>query len=212
MFAPLKESVIGRAVNSGKLEIVITDIRDYTADKHKKCDDTPFGGGAGMVMTAQPIASAINAVDPDHKARRIFMSPKGRTFNQKIVTELSKEERLLLLCGHYEGVDQRVIDLFIDEEISLGDFVLTGGEIPAMAITDAVARYIDGVINEDSLLQESFSDGTLEYPQYTKPQEFMGIKVPDVLISGNHGEVDKWRREQSEKITRERRPDLSENK
>ena len=212
MFAPLKESVIGRAVNSGKLEIVITDIRDYTADKHKKCDDTPFGGGAGMVMTAQPIASAINAVDPDHKARRIFMSPKGRTFNQKIVTELSKEERLLLLCGHYEGVDQRVIDLFIDEEISLGDFVLTGGEIPAMAITDAVARYIDGVINKDSLLQESFSDGTLEYPQYTKPQEFMGIKVPDVLISGNHGEVDKWRREQSEEITRERRPDVSENK
>lgn len=212
MFAPLKESVIGRAVNSGKLEIVITDIRDYTADKHRKCDDTPFGGGAGMVMTAQPIASAITAVDPDHKARRIFMSPKGRTFNQKIVTELSKEERLLLLCGHYEGVDQRVIDLFIDEEISLGDFVLTGGEIPAMAITDAVARYIDGVINKDSLLQESFSDGTLEYPQYTKPQEFMGIKVPDVLISGNHGEVDKWRREQSEKITRERRPDLSENK
>ncbi len=212
MFAPLKESVIGRAVNSGKLEIVITDIREYTADKHRKCDDTPFGGGAGMVMTAQPIASAINAVDPDHKARRIFMSPKGRTFNQKIVTELSKEERLLLLCGHYEGVDQRVIDLFIDEEISLGDFVLTGGEIPAMAITDAVARYIDGVINKDSLLQESFSDGTLEYPQYTKPQEFMGIKVPDVLISGNHGEVDKWRREQSEKITRERRPDLSENK
>lgn len=212
MFAPLKESVIGRAVNSGKLEIVITDIREYTADKHRKCDDTPFGGGAGMVMTAQPIASAINAVDPDHKARRIFMSPKGRTFNQKIVTELSKEERLLLLCGHYEGVDQRVIDLFIDEEISLGDFVLTGGEIPAMAITDAVARYIDGVINKDSLLQESFSDGTLEYPQYTKPQEFMGIKVPDVLISGNHGEVDKWRRKQSEKITRERRPDLSENK
>lgn len=212
MFAPLKESVIGRAVNSGKLEIVITDIREYTADKHKKCDDTPFGGGAGMVMTAQPIASAITAVDPDHKARRIFMSPKGRTFNQKIVTELSKEERLLLLCGHYEGVDQRVIDLFIDEEISLGDFVLTGGEIPAMAITDAVARYIDGVINKDSLLQESFSDGTLEYPQYTKPQEFMGIKVPDVLISGNHGEVDKWRKEQSEKITRERRPDLSENK
>ena len=212
MFAPLKESVIGRAVTCGKLEIVITDIRDYTADKHRKCDDTPFGGGAGMVMTAQPIASAINAVDPEHKARRIFMSPKGRTFNQKIVTELSKEERLLLLCGHYEGVDQRVIDLFIDEEISLGDFVLTGGEIPAMAITDAVARYIDGVINKDSLLQESFSDGTLEYPQYTKPQEFMGIKVPDVLISGNHGEVDKWRREQSEKITRERRPDLSENK
>ena len=212
MFAPLKESVIGRAVNSGKLEIVITDIREYTADKHKKCDDTPFGGGAGMVMTSQPIASAINAVDPDHKAGRIFMSPKGRTFNQKTVTELSKEERLLLLCGHYEGVDQRVIDLFIDEEISLGDFVLTGGEIPAMAITDAVARYIDGVINKDSLLQESFSDGTLEYPQYTKPQEFMGIKVPDVLISGNHGEVDKWRKEQSEKITRERRPDLSENK
>ena len=208
MFAPLKTSIIGRAVNSGKLEIEITDIRDYTLDKHKKCDDTPFGGGAGMVMMAQPIASAIEAVDPNHEARRIFMSPKGRVFDQKIVLEYSKCDRILLLCGHYEGVDQRVIDLYIDEELSLGDFVLTGGEIPAMAVADAVSRYVSGVINEQSLSEESFSSGLLEYPQYTKPQEFMGLKVPDVLISGNHALIDKWRREQAEKITEERRPDL----
>ncbi len=208
MFAPLKTSIIGRATKSGKLEIEITDIRDYTLDKHKKCDDTPFGGGAGMVMMAQPIASAIEAVDPNHEAKRIFMSPKGRVFDQKIVLEYSKCDRILLLCGHYEGVDQRVIDLYIDEELSLGDFVLTGGEIPAMAVSDAVSRYVSGVINEQSLSEESFSSGLLEYPQYTKPQEFMGLKVPDVLISGNHALIDKWRREQAEKITAERRPDL----
>ena len=208
MFTPLKTSIIGRAVNSGKLEIEITDIRDYTLDKHKKCDDTPFGGGAGMVMMAQPIASAIEAVDPNHEARRIFMSPKGRVFDQKIVLEYSKCDRILLLCGHYEGVDQRVIDLYIDEELSLGDFVLTGGEIPAMAVADAVSRYVSGVINEQSLSEESFSSGLLEYPQYTKPQEFKGLKVPDVLISGNHALIDKWRREQAEKITAQRRPDL----
>lgn len=208
MFAPLKTSIIGRATKSGKLEIEIIDIRDYTLDKHKKCDDTPFGGGAGMVMMAQPIASAIEAVDPNHEAKRIFMSPKGRVFSQKIVLEYAKCDRILLLCGHYEGVDQRVIDLYIDEELSLGDFVLTGGEIPAMAVADAVSRYVSGVINEQSLCEESFSSGLLEYPQYTKPQEFMGLKVPDVLISGNHALIDKWRREQAEKITAERRPDL----
>ncbi len=208
MFAPLKTSIIGRAVNSGKLEIGIHDIRDYTLDKHKKCDDAPFGGGAGMVMMPQPIASAIQAIDPDHQAKRVFMSPRGRTFCQNVVVEYSKLDRLLLLCGHYEGVDQRVIDLFIDEELSLGDFVLTGGEIPAMAVTDAVARYVDGVIKGESLEQESFASGLLEYPQYTRPQEFMGLKVPEVLTSGDHGKVDKWRREQSQKITAERRPDL----
>lgn len=208
MFAPLKTSILGRAVESGKLEIVITDIRDYTLDKHKKCDDTPFGGGAGMVMTAQPIADAIKAVDPEHKARRIFMSPKGRTFNQSVVFEYGKYDRLLLLCGHYEGVDQRVLDLFIDEELSLGDFVLTGGEIPAMAVVDAVARYVDGVINAESLKQESFASGMLEYPHYTRPQEFMGLTVPEVLRSGNHAEINKWRENQSKKITKERRPDL----
>ena len=208
MFAPLKESVIGRALDSGKAEIVITDIRDYTADKHKKCDDTPFGGGAGMVMTAQPIASAIEAVDPEHKARRIYLSPKGRKFCQAVVKEYAALDRILLLCGHYEGIDQRVIDLFIDEELSIGDYVLTGGEIPAMAVTDAVMRYVDGVINGDSLEQESFADGMLEYPQYTKPREFMGLTVPEVLISGDHGKIDEWRKAQSEKITAKNRPDL----
>lgn len=208
MFTPLKTSIIGRAVESNKLEINVIDIRDYTLDKHKKCDDAPFGGGAGMVMLPQPIASAINAVDPDHQAKRIYLSPKGRVFNQKVVLEYSKEQRLLLLCGHYEGVDQRVIDLFIDEELSIGDFVLTGGEIPAMAVVDAVARYIDGVINGDSLSEESFSSGMLEYPHYTRPQEFMGLKVPEVLLSGHHGNVEKWRREKSVEITKKNRPDL----
>ena len=208
MFTPLKTSIIGRAVESGKLDINVVDIRDYTLDKHNKCDDTPFGGGAGMVMMAQPIASAIEAVDPEHKARRIFMSPRGKTFNQKTVLEYGKEERLLLLCGHYEGVDQRVIDLFIDEELSIGDFVLTGGEIPAMAVVDAVARYVDGVINQDSLSQESFASGLLEYPQYTRPQEFMGLKVPEVLTSGHHANIEKWRKEKSIEITKKNRPDL----
>lgn len=208
MFEPLKASVLGRAQKSGKIEIVVTDIRDYTADKHRKCDDTPFGGGAGMVMTPQPIAAAIQAVDPERKAKRVYLSPKGRKLGQSVVTEYAKEERLLFLCGHYEGVDQRVIDLFIDEELSIGDYVLTGGELPAMVVTDAVCRYVDGVINGESLRSESFSDGLLEYPQYTKPQEFMGLKVPDVLLSGNHGEVDKWREKQAVAITRERRPDI----
>ncbi len=208
MFVPLKTSIIGRAVSDGKIEINVYDIREYTLDKHKKCDDAPFGGGAGMVMMAQPIASAIDSIDGEHKARRIFLSPRGRVFNQSVVTEYSKEDRLLLLCGHYEGVDQRVIDLYMDEELSVGDYVLTGGEIPAMVVADAVSRYVDGVINGESLTQESFSDGMLEYPQYTRPQVFMGVKVPEVLTSGNHGEIEKWRRKQSEIITRKNRPDL----
>ena len=210
MFAPLRTSIIGRAVESGKIEINIIDIRDYTLDKHRKCDDTPFGGGAGMVMMPQPIASAIDAIDPDHQARRIFLSPRGRTFNQSIVLEYGKLDRILLLCGHYEGVDQRVLDLYIDEELSIGDFVLTGGEIPAMAVVDAVARYVDGVINGDSLSQESFASGLLEYPQYTRPQEFMGQKVPEVLTSGHHANIEKWRMEKSLEITKKNRPDLLE--
>ena len=212
MFTPLKTSIIGRAVEGGKLQINVIDIRDYTLDKHKKCDDTPFGGGAGMVMMPQPIASAILAVDPEHKARRIYLSPKGRVFNQKIGLEYCKEDHLLLLCGHYEGVDQRVLDLFIDEELSIGDFVLTGGEIPAMAVVDAVARYVDGVINQESLEQESFAGGMLEYPHYTRPQEFMGQKVPEVLLSGHHGKIDEWRAEQSYRITEKNRPDLLKDK
>lgn len=208
MFSPLFESIIGRAVKNNAAEIIVTDIRKYTLDKHKKCDDTPFGGGAGMVMTAQPICSAIEAIDPDHKAKRIYLSPKGRTFTQSVVKEYAELDRILLLCGHYEGVDQRAIDLCIDEELSIGDYVLTGGEIPAMAVTDAVLRYVDGVINGDSLLEESFSNGLLEYPQYTKPREFNGMTVPEVLLSGNHAEIDKWRREKSEELTRIRRKDL----
>ncbi len=208
MFTPLKTSIIGRAVDSGKLQINIIDIRDYTLDKHKKCDDTPFGGGAGMVMMPQPIASAIDAVDPEHTAKRIYLSPKGRVFKQNVVIEYAKQEHLLLLCGHYEGVDQRILDLYIDEELSIGDFVLTGGEIPAMAVVDAVARYVDGVINQESLQQESFSAGMLEYPHYTRPQEFKGLKVPEVLTNGNHALIAKWREEKAREITLKNRPDL----
>ena len=208
MFAPLSESIIGRARKEGKIQINIFDIRDFTLDKHRKCDDSPFGGGAGMVMTAQPVVSAIENIDPEHEALRVYMSPKGKTFSQNKVLEYASRGRLLLLCGHYEGVDQRALDLCIDEELSIGDYVLTGGEIPAMAVTDAVCRYVEGVINGESLAQESFSAGLLEYPHYTKPQEFRGLRVPDVLISGNHAEIDKWRRTQSEALTAERRPDL----
>ena len=208
MFTPLKESIIGRAVEAGKVSVFVHDIRDYTLDKHKKCDDYPFGGGAGMLMMPQPIASAIEAIDPDHEARRIYTSPKGRTFSQKLVPEYVAYPRILILCGHYEGVDQRVLDMYIDEELSIGDYVLTGGELPAMVVTDAVCRYLDGVISSDSLLYESFSDNLLEYPQYTRPREFKGVSVPDVLVSGNHAEVDKWRREQAKIITRKLRPDL----
>ncbi len=208
MFAPLKESIIGRAISGGKLNINIVNIRDYAENKHLKCDDYPFGGGAGMVMMPQPIGSAIEAADPDHRAHRIFLSPRGRTFNQKIAVELAQKNDLLLLCGHYEGVDQRVIDMYIDEELSLGDFVLTGGELPAMVVCDCVARYVDGVISGESLKDESFVAGMLEYPQYTRPAVYKGVSVPEVLLSGNHGEVEKWRRQKSLEITQKNRPDL----
>lgn len=208
MFTALSQSILGRALKSGKFSVDIVDIRDYTEDKHLKCDDYPFGGGAGMVMMAQPIGSAIEAVDPDHKARRIYLSPKGKTFRQEKVFELVEEEHLVLLCGHYEGVDQRAIDLFIDEEISIGDYVLTGGELPAMVVVDCVARYVEGVLSPESLVQESFSENLLEYPQYTRPVEYRGLTVPEVLRSGNHAEIDKWRRAQAEAVTRKMRPDL----
>ncbi len=171
MFTPLQASILGRATKEGKLEIEVLNLRDYTEDKHKKCDDYPFGGGAGMVMTPQPIGSAIEAVDPEHHALRIYLSPKGEPFRQEKVFSLAEQEHLVLLCGHYEGVDQRAIDLFIDEEISIGDYVLTGGELPAMVVVDCVARYIDGVLSPESLVQESFSENLLEYPQYTRPVE-----------------------------------------
>ena len=212
MFVPLKESIIGRAADSGKLQIDIVNIRDYSQDRHSKCDDYPFGGGAGMVMMPQPIASAIEAADPSHAAHRIYMSPKGQRFTQQKVFELVEKPEILLLCGHYEGVDQRVIDMFMDEEISIGDYVLTGGELPAMVVCDAVARYVDGVLSQGSLVDESFADGMLEYPQYTRPAVFRGESVPQVLLSGNHQKVAEWRREESLKLTKKLRPDLLQDK
>ena len=212
MFVPLKESIIGRAADSGKLQIDIVNIRDYSQDRHSKCDDYPFGGGAGMVMMPQPIASAIEAADPSHAAHRIYMSPKGQRFTQQKVFELVEKPEILLLCGHYEGVDQRVIDMFIDEEISIGDYVLTGGELPAMVVCDAVARYVDGVLSQGSLVDESFADGMLEYPQYTRPAVFRGESVPQVLLSGNHQKVAEWRRGESLKLTKKLRPDLLQDK
>ena len=208
MFTALDASILGRARKEGRLELEVVDIRDYTEDKHQKCDDYPFGGGAGMVMMAQPIGSAFEAVDPGHGARRIYLSPKGKVLKQERVFSLAEEEYLVLLCGHYEGVDQRAIDLFVDEEISIGDYVLTGGELPAMVLVDCVARYLDGVLSPGSLVDESFSDGLLEYPQYTRPMEYRGLAVPEVLRSGNHAEIDKWRREQALALTRKLRPDL----
>ncbi len=208
MFTALQASILGRAQKEGKLQIEVVNIRDYTEDKHLKCDDYPFGGGAGMVMMAQPIGSAIEAADPEHKARRIYLSPKGEVFRQQKVYELLEYEHLMLLCGHYEGVDQRAIDLFIDEELSIGDYVLTGGELPAMVVADCVSRYVDGVLSPESLVQESFSENLLEYPQYTRPVEYRGLRVPDVLRSGNHAEIDKWRREQAIETTKKHRPDL----
>lgn len=208
MFSAMQESILGRAQKDGKIQINIVNLRDYTEDKHLKCDDYPFGGGAGMVMMPQPIGSAIDALDPEHKARRIYMSPKGEVFKQQKVFELLSYEHLILLCGHYEGVDQRAIDLFIDEEISIGDYVLTGGELPAMVVADCVSRYVDGVISLSSLVDESFSENLLEYPQYTRPQEYRGLPVPEILRSGNHAKIDQWRREQAIELTKKRRPDL----
>ncbi len=208
MFSAMQESIIGRAQKSGKIQINIVNIRDYTEDKHLKCDDYPFGGGAGMVMMAQPVGSAICALDPEHTARRIYMSPKGQVFKQQKVFDLLEYDHLILLCGHYEGVDQRALDLFIDEEISIGDYVLTGGELPAMVVADCVSRYVDGVISTSSLVDESFSENLLEYPQYTRPQVYEGLAVPEVLRSGDHAKIDAWRREKSLEITKKNRPDL----
>lgn len=211
MFAPLKESIIGRAVDKKILEINVVDIREFSKDKHKKCDDYPFGGGAGMLMTIQPLYDAIKSVKRE-KSKLIFPSPQGRVFTQNVAKELSEEEHLIFICGHYEGVDERLFSLFEIDEISLGDFVLTGGELPSMVMVDALCRLVDGVLNKESLESESFSNGLLEYPQYTRPSSFMGLDVPEVLLSGNHEEVNKWRAEQSLERTKERRKDLLKKK
>lgn len=208
----LSHSIIKRARNNGIINIESIDIRNFAGNKHNQVDDYPYGGGAGMVMMPQPIydtyASVIDRIK-NKKARVVYLTPQGKVFNQKIAEELSAEYEIILLCGHYEGVDERVVEEIVTDEISLGDFVMTGGEIAAMAIIDAVARLLPNVLNkEESHKNESFSDGLLEYPQYTRPVEFMGRKVPDVLISGHHENVNKWRKEQSIKRTAEKRPDL----
>ena len=210
-YACLKSGIIGKAIEHGLFGVEIVNIRDYSEDKHKRCDDYPFGGGAGMVMTPDPIHKAICAVDPEHKARRIFMSPRGQVLTQKKVKELSSGEEILFLCGSYEGVDQRVVDMDIDEELSIGDYVLTSGDPAALVTLNSVVRYVPGVLgSEQSTEEESFSTNLLEYPQYTRPQNYMGMEVPEVLVSGNHGLVDKWRYEKALEITKKRRPDLLE--
>ncbi len=206
----LDSSIIGRARREGLIEVTPMDIRPFSDKKHKNTDDYPFGGGAGMVMMAQPIVDAVRAARAQgFSGSCLYMSPRGKPLTQAKVRELSQTDGLILLCGHYEGVDQRAIDLVVDEEISLGDFVLTGGELAALAITDAVARYVPGVLgSEQSAEDESFSDGLLEYPQYTRPREFEGLEVPEVLLNGDHAKIAKWRREQSLLVTRRMRPDL----
>ncbi len=209
----LDESIIGRAQKAGIVELKCHNIRDFTLDKHRKTDDTPYGGGVGMVMSCQPIydcyQSLIKDIPEGNKKRVIYMSPKGRIFNHSVAEELAEYDNLIFLCGHYEGVDQRVLDLIVDEEISIGDFVVTGGEIPACIVIDAVSRLKDGVLSSSECYEgESIASGILEYPQYTKPREFMGLEVPEVLLSGDHGKIDRWRLERSVEITREKRPDL----
>ena len=209
MFVSMEQSIIGRAMKNQLLEINLTNIRDFSKDKHKKVDDTPYGGGAGMLMKPDVVWDAWNSVKTN-KSKTIYMSPKGKTLTQKKVESLAKEEHLIILCGHYEGIDQRVIDKIVDEEISIGDYVLTGGELPAMVLIDSVSRYVNGVLKQGSTFEESFSNDLLEYPQYTRPEEFLGEKVPEVLISGNHQNIDRWRRNKSLEETFKKRPELLE--
>jgi len=190
MFEPLKHSILQRAVNEKYISINLVNIRDFSKDKHKKVDDTPYGGGAGMVMKADVVYDAYKSVKHEN-SKVIYLSPQGKKLNQKKVEELSKIENIILLCGHYEGVDQRVLDEIVDEEISIGDYVLTGGELPAMVLIDSVSRYVEGVLNKESTKEESFSNGLLEYSQYTRPEIFLGKQVPEVLKSGNHKKMEK---------------------
>lgn len=213
MFAPiLNESIIKRAQQKKKVVIRVHDLRAYTKDKHKKVDDRPFGGGPGMVMTPQPFFDAVKRIKGKRKGKVILMSPSGKRLTQKLVRDLAKDKNLIVLCGHYEGVDERVREKLVDESISIGDYVLTGGEIPAMVLIDCVTRLLPGVVGKEaSLTDESFEGGLLEYPHYTRPANFRGAKVPDVLLSGNHLAIKKWRQEQSRRATRCNRPDLIKN-
>ena len=207
MFDAIKQSIIGRAEEKGLIDINLINIRDFSKDKHKKVDDTPYGGGAGMVMMPDVVYDAYKSIQ-DENAKVIYLSPQGKRLNQKLVEELSQEKHLVLLCGHYEGIDQRVLDELNVEEISIGDYVLTGGELPAMVLIDSVSRYIDGVLSKESTEEETFSNGLLEYPQYTRPETFMGRTVPEILLSGHHENIRKWRQEKSIEITKKKRPDL----
>lgn len=208
--APLEESILGKAIERGLVQVRVRDIRDYATDKHRTTDDTPYGGGAGMVMKPEPLVAAIEAAREAMAgpARVILLDPQGRTFTQAVARELHQAERLVLVCGRYEGFDERVRS-FVDDEISLGDFVLTGGELAALAVVDATARLVPGVLgNEDSAGAESFAEGLLEYPQFTRPPEFRGMQVPEILLSGDHAKIARWRREQALLRTKQRRPDL----
>ena len=210
MFDPLNSSIIKRAREKNLIEINLINIRDFSKDKHKHVDDTPYGGGAGMLIMPDVVYDAYSSIKNEN-AKVVYLSPKGKVLNQEKVKELAKEEHLILLCGHYEGIDQRVLDEIVDEEISIGDYVLTGGELPAMVLIDTVSRYVEGVLSEGSNQEESFSnskDNLLEYPSYTRPLEFMGKTVPEVLTSGNHQEIEKWRKEQSLITTYKKRPEL----
>lgn len=207
MFTPLQESMLGRAREKGILDINLINIRDYTEDKHNRVDDTPFGGGAGMVIQVQPILSAYR--ENHLQGPCLYMSPRGKMLNGEMAESLSRQEEITILCGHYEGVDQRALDLLQAEEVTIGDYILTGGELPAMVLVDTVARFLDGVLaGEESVKEESVYSGLLEYPHYTKPREVEGLAVPEVLVSGNHEKIDLWRYEKSLEITKERRPDL----
>ena len=207
MFTPLQESMLGRAREKGILDINLINIRDYTEDKHNRVDDTPFGGGAGMVMQVQPILLAYR--ENHLQGPCLYMSPRGKMLNGEMAESLSRQEEITILCGHYEGVDQRALDLLQAEEVTIGDYILTGGELPAMVLVDTVARFLDGVLaGEESVKEESVYSGLLEYPHYTKPREVEGLAVPEVLVSGNHEKINLWRYEKSLEITKERRPDL----
>lgn len=213
----LNTSIIGRAMAKGVIELEAVNIRDYATNKHQKVDDYPYGGGAGMVMQAEPVYLSYKAVadkiesPSGKKPRVVYLTPQGSVFNQKMAEELSKEEDLIFLCGHYEGIDERVLEMIVTDNVSIGDYVLTGGELPAMVMIDTISRLVDGVLNnDDSAKYESFADNRLEYPQYTRPEEFMGRKVPPVLLSGDHKKIAMWREKESLKRTKERRPDLLE--
>ena len=208
MFSSLKHSIIGRAQKNGYIETNIINIRDFSKDKHKKVDDTPYGGGAGMVLKPDVVFDAYNSIPDKESAKVIFLSPQGKTLTHNKVIELSKEDHLILLCGHYEGIDQRVLDKIVDEEVSIGDYVLTGGELPAMVLIDCISRFVSGVLGNGSSEEESFTDGLLEYPQYTRPEKFLEEKVPEILLSGNHSCINKWKRKESLKNTYLKRPEL----